>query len=251
MRLQFCSDLHLTSYPTTIGYEFETILEPVAKALVICGDLGDPESDVVNNFLYWASKRWESIFWIPGFTEIGSHWNTMEEFQARIQYLRTLVKVYPNIYLCNKERFFTEDGMLLLCCPFWTRIPDEEHKLSISIINEVHQTDWEWLRNEIYVNTRPIIIATYMSPTYQMTDSYWNVKQDDVFFAAETEALIRAPVVSWITGHIHKSLRLERRWSEPTGDELSISILSNARGYQDENPEYRNDAVLRVLQHMV
>ena len=105
MRLQFCSDLHLNSYPTTIGYEFETILEPTAKALVICGDLGDPESELVNNFLYWASKRWDSIFWIPGFQEIGSHWGSMEEFQERIQYLRALVKIYPNIYLCNRERF--------------------------------------------------------------------------------------------------------------------------------------------------
>jgi hypothetical protein len=88
-----------------------------------------------------------------------------------------------------------------------------------------------------------------MSPTYQLMDPYWKYSQEQVFFAAETEALIRAPVVSWITGHIHKSLRLERHWSEPTGEERSINLISNARGYQDENPEYRVDAVLRVLKH--
>ena len=251
MRLQFCSDLHLNSYPTTLGYEFETILEPTAKALVICGDLGDPESELVNNFLYWASKRWDSIFWIPGFTEIGNHWSSMEDFQERIGYLRSLVKIYPNVYLCNRERFFTDDGMLLLCCPFWTRVPEDEHKMSIGMINELHQTDWEWLRNEIYVNTVPIVIATYMSPTYQLMDPYWKFPQEQVFFAAETEALIRTPVVSWITGHIHQSLRLERRWSEPTGEERSINLVSNARGYQNENPEYRVDAVLRILKHLM
>jgi hypothetical protein len=249
MRLQFCSDLHLNSYPTTIGYEFETILEPVAKALVICGDLGDPESDLVSNFLYWASKRWDSIFWIPGFQEIGDHWQSMETFQARIQYLRTLVKLYPNIHLCNRERFFTDDGMILLCCPFWTRVPEEQHKMSIAMINELHQTDWEWLRNEIYVNEKPIVIASYMSPTYQLMDPFWKYPQEEVFFAAETEALLRRPVVSWITGHLHQSLRLERTWSEPTGEEHRINIVSNGRGYQEENPDYRIDAVLRLVKH--
>lgn len=249
MRLQFCSDLHLNSYPTTIGYEFETILEPLAKALVICGDLGDPESEVVDNFLYWASKRWDSIFWIPGFTEIGDHWSTLDQFRQRIAYLRSKVKIYPNIYLCNKERFFTEDGIILLCCPFWTRVPEVTHKMSIAMINELHQTDWEWLRNEIHVATSPIIVATYMSPTYQLMDPFTSLQQEQVFFATETEALIRSPVVSWITGHIHQSLRLDRTWAEPTGEEKTISLVSNARGYQDENPEYRVDAVLRVLKH--
>lgn len=251
MRLQFCSDLHLNSYPTTIGYEFETILEPVAKALVLCGDIGDPESELLENFFYWASKRWDSIFWIPGFQEIGDHWYSMEEFQERIAFLRKKVKVYPNIFVCNRERFFTEDGIVLLCCPFWTRIPSNEDKLSIPLINELHQTDWEWLRNEIYVNTKPIVVASYMAPTYQLMEPNINLPQEQVFFASETEALLRSPVVSWISGHVHRSLRLERRWMEPTGEELHISIVSNGRGYQAENPEFRLDAVLRVQQHSI
>ena len=250
MRIQFISDLHLNSHPVGVGYEFETFLEPVAKALVICGDIGDPESQLVGEFWKWAASRWESIFSVPGFQEISEEgWRNLSSFESRIHFLKSTVSRYPNIFVGVRERFITEDGFLFLLCPFWTRIPEEEVRHRIPCINDVHQTDFEWLRREIHVSERPIVVATYCPPTYQMLDPYWSFSPEKVFFAAETELLLRAPVAAWITGHIHKSLRLDKTWFEPTGEEKHILVVSNPRGYQGEHTGFRNDAVLRIEKH--
>lgn len=246
MRLQFCSDLHLNSHPVGVGYEFETILEPNAKALVICGDLGDPETMLVRDFFAWAHNRWESIFWIPGFQEIGEAWSSIAAYQERIAFLKKLVEPYPTIYVCVRERFFTEDGMLLLATPFWTRIPDKEVHQSMPTLNEQHLADFEWLRREIFVSQLPVVVATYMPPSYQMMDPFHKMPLHKVFWAADTEILLRPPVVGWITGYIHKALIMDRAWQEPTGEDKHIAVVSNARGYQGEETGYRADAVLRV-----
>lgn len=246
MRLQFCSDLHLTSHPEGIGYEFETLLEPIARALVLCGDLGDIESQRLRDFFVWVQSRWETIFWIPGFQEIGDSWNSYDAYQRRIAYLKTKVEAYPNIYVCVRERFFTDDGILVLLTPFWTRITEAEVARSMPTLNEQHQADFEWLRREIFVAQVPVVVATYMPPTLQMFDPYYSFPQQQVFWAADMEVLLRPPVVGWITGHIHKSLILEKRWVQPTGEEKHLTLVSNARGYQGEETGFRVDAVLRV-----
>lgn len=246
MRLQFCSDLHFTSHPEGVGYEFETVIEPFAPALVICGDIGEPFSKRVSDFFLWAQSRWQTLFWIPGFQEIGDNWSSLESYAQRIDALKAHVNHIPNLYVCVRERFFTDDGILFLATPFWTRIPEPEVYRTMPSLNAQHQADLEWVRREIFVAEQPVVVATYMPPSYQMTDPGWKLPVNKVFWASETEILLRPPVVGWITGYIHQALVLERSWTDPTGDDHHLSLVSNARGYQGEETGYRLDAILRV-----
>ena len=104
-----------------------------------------------------------------------------------------------------------------------------------------HEKDVAWLKSQLQVASQPIIVATYIAPTYQLIDDGWKQPAEEVFYAADTEILIKPPVVAWISGYIHKALQLKREWFGSY-----ILLVTNARGYPGEETGYRNDAVLRL-----
>jgi len=245
MRIQFCSDLHLNAYPYSRKdeyEEFDAILKPAAKALVLCGDLGTVGSQLLGSFFRWAHNKWEIIFWIPGFHECMDSLGSEIAFPRRLDEMRKSVAEYPNIHVAYRERFFTDDGFLFLACSFWTRIVDPIVDRQQPMINIEHEKDLTWLRSQIQVASQPIIVATYIAPTYQLIDDGWKQTAEEVFFAADTEILIKPPVVAWISGYIHKALQLKREWFGSY-----ILLVTNARGYPGEVTGYRNDAVLRLV----
>lgn len=244
MRIQFCSDLHLNSYPFSKKdeyEEFEEIVKPVAKALVLCGDIGIVGSKLLNSFFRWAHTKWEILFWIPGFHECMDSLGSEIAFQKRIQEMRKSVTAYPNVYVMYRERFITDDGFLFLACSLWTRLVDPILDMQQPVLNIEHVKDLTWLREQIQVASQPIIIATYIAPTYQLIDDGWKLPAEAVFYAADTEILIKPPVVAWISGYVHKALQLRKEWFDSF-----ILLVTNARGYPGEETGYRNDAVLRM-----
>jgi hypothetical protein len=244
MRIQFCSDLHLNAYPYSKKdeyEEFEGIVKPVAKALVLCGDIGTVGSVLLNSFFRWAHDKWETIFWIPGFHESMDCLGSEAAFQKRIREMRESVAVYTNVHVAYRERFFTDDGFIFLACSFWTRVIDPILDRQQPVINVEHEKDVAWLRSQIQVASQPIIVATYIAPTYQLIDDGWQQPAEEVFYAADTEILIKPPVVAWISGYIHKALQLKKEWLDSY-----ILLVTNARGYPGEVTGYRNDAVLRL-----
>lgn len=244
MRMQFCSDLHLNSRPfmKKDEYEdFETILQPVAKALLLCGDIGTVNSAIVNSFFRWSHDKWETIFWIPGFHECMNCLHDTDVFAERIQLMRDSVSKYPNVYVMYRERFFTDDGFLFLGCALWTRIVDPIVHSQMPVLQIEHEKDAAWLKEQIQTSNKPTLVATYMAATYQLLDDGWKKPAEEVFYAADTEILIKPPVVAWISGHIHKALQLKKEWFGS-----NILLVTNALGYPGEETGYRKDAVLRI-----
>lgn len=255
MRLQFASDLHLNSWLVTHPKQdisFERILTPVAKTLILCGDIGQPDSVMLQIFFKWCSKRWDSIFWIPGHHEVMDAWHLKSRtYEQCIHHMKSLVAEYTNIQVLHRDVLVTEDGYLLLACPLWahmTSMSEEMFKDPLyQDITKQYDIDLKWLKDHIKGAELPVIVATHYPPTNSLMNRQLLNKSTSVPYIPETEALLRPPVVAWICGYIHEAVEVHRPYYDATGGAGEVLIVANPRGYPDDEwTGYRPDAVLRL-----
>ena len=250
MRLQFASDLHLNSWATK-PTAFEKILVPVATNLVLCGDIGHPDSIMLTLFFKWAAKRWETIFWIPGHHEMTEAWHLQRKtYNECLYHMRAVISEYPNIHVLHREAFMTDDGFLLLGCPLWNRVTALSHENSadpiMKDITKHYEEDLHWLKQQIKKSEIPVIVVSYYPPTQTLMDPNVVNKPLSVAMAIETELLLKPPGVAWVCGYLHKAIQIEKVWLDIGGDSSKVLITINPRGYPDEQTGYRDDAVLRL-----
>lgn len=255
MRIQFASDLHLNSWQHMPEKEkgFERVLQPIAKTLVLAGDIGHPDSITLRVFMKWCSKRWENIFWIPGHHEMTDVWHLKNRtYDECLSHMRVCVAEYPNIQVLHRDSFITDDGFLFLACPLWARLTAMSNEMSkdpiCQDITKHYEEDLAWLREQIRKAEIPVVVASHYPPTYTMMDPQNMNNAQSVPFALETEALLRPPVVGWICGYAHKANIVERPLFDAEGRPGKIILLCNPLGYPDDPPTgYRPDAVLRLM----
>lgn len=251
MRLQFASDLHLNSWAFE-KIPFEKILQPVADSLILCGDIGAPDSTMLAVFFKWCSKRWKQIFWIPGHHELTTVWHLKTEtYEQCIRRMQNLVAVWDNIQVLDREAMITEDGILFLACPLWSRLTAMSHEMSkdpiCQAITRRYEGDLEWLRSQIKTSEIPVVIATHYPPTATLMDARMVNDPLTVPFALETEVLLRPPVVAWVCGYLHKAVQIHKPWMDAEGRAGTVLMVTNPRGYpEDSGTGFRLDAVLRL-----
>jgi hypothetical protein len=249
MRVQFASDLHLNVWPELA---FEKILEPLAKNLVLAGDIGHPDSPRLRAFMKWCSLRWDTIFWIPGHHEMTDVWHLKNRsFDDCLSHLRVCVAEFPNIHLLHRDAFVTDDGFVFLGCPLWARLSAMSEELSqdpiTKDITRHYEEDLKWLRSQIYHSELPTVIATHYPPTYTLLNRSFVGNPNSVPFALETESLLRPPVCAWICGYLHDSVQVYKPYNDAEGTAGQVLIVCNALGYPDEETHaFRKDAVLRL-----
>lgn len=266
MRIQFASDLHLNTwngprYKEDVSPEvkqrlkekyFENILQPVAQTLVLCGDVGHPDSTTLRVFFKWCSKRWKTIFWIPGHHEMTDVWHIhTRSYDECLNKMRITVADYPNIQVLHRDKFITEDGFLFLACPLWSRLTSMSEEMSRSPlykdITKHYEEDLKWLREEIRQAERPVVVATHYPPSYTLMDKDNLNEPLGVPYALETETLLQSPVVAWICGYTHKAFQIQRPWYNAEGRSGEVLLVANPRGYPDDlDTRFRRDAVLRL-----
>lgn len=248
MRVQFASDLHLNSWGPI---PFEKLLEPTAQTLVLCGDIGHPDSIQLRAFMKWCSLRWKTVFWIPGHHEMTDVWHLKNRsFEECLAHIRLSVAEFENVVVLHRDAFVTEDQFVFLGCPLWARLTAMSEELSLDpVTNDItrhFEDDLRWLRDQIRRSELPVVVATYYPPTYTLLNKNLN-QPTAVPFALETETLMRPPVVAWICGYLHESVEVHRPYMDAEGRPGEVLIVSNALGYPDEHSSvYRKDAVLRL-----
>jgi hypothetical protein len=254
MRLQFASDLHLNSWlatPEKKDLGFETILQPAAKTLILCGDIGNPDSVMLQIFFKWCSKRWEDIFWIPGHHEMMDVWHSKSRtYDQAINHMKVVASAYSNIHVLHRDTLVTEDGYILLACPLWAHMTSMSESMFkdplYQDITKQHQKDVAWLKEQILQANAPIIVASHYPPTTSLMNRQLLNKSSSVPFIPELEGLLRPPITAWICGYVHQAVELHRPYYDATGGKGEVLIVTNPRGYPDDGVTgYRPDAVLR------
>ena len=242
MRIQIASDLHLESRPKQT---FETLLDVAAPCLALLGDIAPINHPNLKAFLEWCSSRWKMILYIPGKTECVDEMFKPEE---AVRMLKIMAAPYKNVNVMFRDSFYTDDGLIILGCPFWSFDPKESRAF-----RDLHKGDLEWIRSVIKQYTNPFLILTHFGPVSWVQDESGETDPNTAPIFTETELLLRAPIVTWAFGHCHNYLEYSKIWSKANGIPRSIMLVCNGLGPRKARfvqgaaiTEYRKDAVLRI-----
>ena len=254
MRLQIASDLHLELRPKQTPREF---LEPAAPALALLGDVAPLTCPNLQPFLEWCSENWETVIWIPGYSELLDSDMGLEEAVAA---MRVMAAPYLNVAVLDHEGMVSSDGIYIFGLPFWKFPRDgvaiwnptfhryveaEPSPIEPAAMRALHRADMEWLGSKLRAQKEPVIILSHMGPTTWMQEETFVGDPDKSMAVPEMELLLRQPLVAWLCGYMHKSVEFEKEWS--TADGMGkVYIATNPRGRLHENLEYKRDAVVRI-----
>jgi hypothetical protein len=253
MRIQFLSDVHLESWR---GQTFDDILDPVAPILALLGDVAPLTNPILPRFFEWCSERFETILWVPGNLEI---WES-GGYDSSLERMKTFASTFANVIVMDKEGMYSDDGVVILGCPLWYR-PHEDVMLHYAgkvwikpeplpchggLLLKLHTDHVRWLGNKIRDLHVPIVILSYYAPLLAFVEEEWVQDPENSLHSPDLENLLRPPVVAWIFGHCHRKVEYNYSWSGTTGQETSVLLTNNPRGYPDEVTGFRRDAVLRV-----
>ena len=258
MRIQFCSDLHLEMNKPV---EYTELLTPVAPVLALLGDIGDPESDELRKFIEWCTRMWKQVLYIPGNHEF---WRlkpgSKKTISSALTILRSFEKLFPNFLLMWRGKVYSEDGIIVLGTPLWSRpaegvIPheherawvDNDRTFDAQTLSTLHQEDLNWLKQELTAaRGTMVVILTHYAPSLLLINRNWINRPEATLYASDLDILIRPPVVAWACGHVHQSIQWLKGWESATGETGVVLLTTNPRGYARDDSGFRTDAVLRI-----
>jgi hypothetical protein len=239
-RLQYASDLHL-------GLEtppFNKLLEPVAPDLALCGDIGDPFSNVYYDFIRWVSSRWTRVFLLAGNHEYFSENPDVTMRDTETQIRKVAKSVGNNVFFLQKDIFRIESHKIIVIgATLWT-IPDLRrwNLLNDGFIGDPgYRGDYKVIhvKDEYSGKNRPVhpsditklcsdhssflsrtlnptwgsiedgwrvIVLTHHLPTFKVNDLHYKDNILKTCYAVELDSLIKEPVVLWVCGHSHKAI---------------------------------------------
>ena len=243
MRLQIASDLHLETRPKQT---FETILEVSAPCLALLGDIAPLNHPNLRPFLEWCSERWETILYIPGKSECFSE--PYKDINTSIDTLKIICSTYTNIHVLYRDSFYSEDGVLILGCPFWSFDPYQP-----KYIQKLHREDLTWIQSMTKSYTNPILVLSHFGPVswVQYEHELIDPRTSPIF--TETELLLRNPITTWAFGHCHTYIEYSKVWGSANGIPQTVLLVCNGLGPRRTEAtvagpisDYQSNAVLGI-----
>ena len=241
MRIQIVSDLHLE---TRERRTFETMIESgLTDTLALLGDIAPLAHPNLPKFLEWCSERWKTILYIPGKLECLSK----ETVEAAVARLRELCAPYQNIHVLFREAFYSEDGVLILGCPFWSFSPSSPLEL-----RALHRRDLEWVKAMTKKYTNKCLVLSHYGPVEWVQHERGPTDSAAAPIFTETELLLREPIVVWAFGHCHSYIEYTKVWNTAGGTSGTVLLVCNGMGPPrliTDRPafeDFRKDAVLRI-----
>jgi hypothetical protein len=241
--------------------EYTELLTPVAPVLALLGDIGDPESDELRKFIEWCTRMWKQVLYIPGNHEF---WRlkpgSKKTISSALTILRSFEKLFPNFLLMWRGKVYSEDGIIVLGTPLWSRpaegvIPheherawvDNDRTFDAQTLATLHQEDLNWLKQELTAaRGTMVVILTHYAPSLLLINRNWINRPEATLYASDLDILIRPPVVAWACGHVHQSIQWLKGWESATGETGVVLLTTNPRGYARDESGFRADAVLRI-----
>jgi len=241
-RFQVLSDLHLE----TEGLYETFSIPPVAKYLILCGDIGNlRHEERFLTFLTAHLSKFDRIFLIMGNHEFygitrEEGWKIAHSLEARLN---------GKLVVMNRTRVDLDNSVTLLGCTLQSHIDPQQFDQIKTLMqdfkriklwtpedhNNEHQLDLSWLKDQhlSIPRNRQIVICTHHSPTIRGTSRSTH-KNSVVNSAFATELFTRDARWRrgsfWIYGHTHYNAVLSRK---------GVTILSNQRGYFEQVGNYK------------
>jgi hypothetical protein len=260
--LQFASDLHL-DFHSVAAFP----LRPVARTLLLAGDIGNPTSATYLHFLKYCSENWENVFFVAGNHEFynkkpATSWRFQppRTHSETIRLLEQLAGKFPNVHFLNRTRVDCA-GLTFLGATLWTDLSADSDASNASVgVNDYkyiaetdsdgvrrpivtqqttrwHREDRAWLETEIAQATtdkRTVVVLTHHLPTQALIHAKYAGHPLNAAFATPMDELVGA-VRIWIAGHSHTAMRVRMN--------KAYAVL-NPRGYPREDSGFSPEATI-------
>src|SRR4029078_10107567 len=186
------SDLHLEHYPAKYN-KFNNIIKPTvikdaensSQILLLCGDIGHPNTSKYINFLEYCSKNYEKTFIITG-----NHEYYYSDFNQINSFINQLCKSFSNIYFLNNKSHSINSKWVILGTTLWSEIKDKDiikdkmndyHKITINnkiltpeFTIDLYNKNVDWIKKQIKKhNDKNIIIMTHHLPSFKTVVPQW------------------------------------------------------------------------------
>lgn len=244
MDFQYVSDLHLEFYEDELN--LTDIIIPVAKNLLLLGDIGYYIDNNYQSLIRQASQAFEKVFVILGNHEyycIKGNINNLDNYVD-------IINQYNNVYFMN-DSYLEFDDFIILGTTLWSCIPKDkrfliEEKLgdmshivdwNVNKLNITHHNSVIWLKNtlnSLNFNNKPIIVCSHHIPSYNCISKKYLDHPMNCGYASKLDYIMKKyPIKYWFCGHSHYSIDKTI---------FNTRVLSNPRGYpENNNVNYEND----------
>lgn len=188
--LQYISDIHLerrTSFPR---------IPIISKNVALLGDIGNPFTELFDEFLRYVSYNAERVFFVAGNHEF---WHHKRSQVAVHNQLSSICANFSNIeHLSNTSTSL--DNYKILGTTLWVPHYETQYKENV-----------DWLTKNIgAISNREekFIVLSHYLPSYKLiVPKYWTKEYQDLQgqYASDLEHLMRDNVKFWLCGHSHST----------------------------------------------
>lgn len=252
MKIQYCSDLHL-EFPENRKFLKTYPLIPVGEILLLAGDIALLRTqEEYKDFFKDLSKKFKAVYWIPGNHEY--YYSDLTTVG-----LPLFENIFDNVFLLN-NKMICYGNVEIIFSTLWSHIPvQHEWTVQKSVsdffyirkdgktimpndLNEVHETDLQFIKTEIAKPTNnKRIVVTHHVPTFQHYPPQYINSEINCAFATELYDVIeKSNIDYWIYGHHHSNIA-----DFKIGN---TNMITNQLGYvkQNENLLFSREKIIEI-----
>ena len=249
LTIQVASDLHLEFYDNFDDIP-EDIIVPSAPILALVGDIALTHTEVLKDFLYFQSQRFEKVLYVAGnheFYHTNSH--SIKTVAQQIQWIQDICEEKDNLFFLEQGTLDIS-GVRFLGTTLWSDIPDSDLKIAENGMSDyrltyitdeqgqlvklkpTHTRSWhkdnvKWLKSQIQLAENeniPVVVLTHHTPFIEgAANPLYNESPLTSCFSTDLSSLLGNPVIKyWVSGHTHYNF---------DRDVKGTKVVSNQRGY--------------------
>jgi predicted phosphohydrolase len=239
MRIRYLSDLHTEFYNLlSLNRMLMRIRPSTQNEVCVCaGDIGNIANEKSRKLyeitINYLSKNFEKVFIINGNHEYyNSKGLTIEEIDEQM----ASYFYWPNVHWLNNSTYIY-NGVNFIGTTLWTHVDEGVPqindtkcipKLTRDVYNQHHQRCRAWLRSQVPLTGKNVIITHHM-PSPQLVAPKYAGCEINPWFYCNMEKFIennKDHIACWIYGHTHQASETHIH---------GVPMLCNPLGYPEEN----------------
>lgn len=239
---QYVSDLHL-EHRSDVPFEKIGVAAP---NLILAGDIGKIGSTQYHSLLRWASVHFDNVYVVLGNHEYygASVADTLERAEA-------FFAAYPLVHWLHRRVVEHPSGLRIAGATLWSDVTPHAFyavrdsravKLQGPLKHQeylaLHSADRAFFEAALRSDA-PVLCVSHHAPLLDCNRDFPGSPIASAFYS-DLSPLFRPPLVGWVYGHTHSSMRVERN---------GIPCMANCLGYPAElgwDPGFRVASVFDV-----
>ena len=249
--IQYASNLFVHQNHTLKQSQY-LLKTSVCPNLALLGNIGNPRSQKTKDFIRWCSDNWEQVYCVPGPTEL------MHEDR-----LNGLFTHFPkNVHILDQSEKLVNQDLLLIGCPLWSGwadeiemlrdwSEDERYFMANRVPNHIrhwHEEDVEFIAEKLRYNeavfgdSRKVVLLTHNLYDARMMSLGREGHENRNLYLSDGK-------IRHLTTLNLKGVLCGAGGGTHTGYYGNAMAVVNGAFHGPNmvpNPQYRNDAVLRI-----